>query len=194
MPVSSAQEHRGQSATAAAGPRSRRKSRYDGGGRQWFRFANASRGLAALDEMDLDRRRLIDPQHAIVVEIALLDPAVFDRDFAVERGRDSEIRPPCTCAMTVSGLTTIPVRPPRRRVAHGLRRRCPLQPRRRSQQNFRTRSEPQFRGRPSSAARRPNPPCSRPDRSPRSGAGFCPSIFAAKRDWILSGPSSQVRP
>ena len=53
-------------------------------------LADAAGRLAALDEMDLDRRRLVDAQHAIVVEVALLDAAVLERDLALQRGGEAE--------------------------------------------------------------------------------------------------------
>jgi hypothetical protein len=40
--------------------------------------------------MHFDRRRLIDPQHAIVVEVSLLYAAFVDGNRAVERGRQPE--------------------------------------------------------------------------------------------------------
>ena len=56
-------------------------------------FADAARRLAALDQMDVDRRRLVDPQHAVIVEIALLHAALVNGDLAIERGRRAEDQP-----------------------------------------------------------------------------------------------------
>src|SRR5271165_6998302 len=53
-------------------------------------FAHPARRLGTLDDMDLDRRRLADAQHLIGVEVGLLDPAIFQRDLAIERGGDAE--------------------------------------------------------------------------------------------------------
>jgi hypothetical protein len=40
--------------------------------------------------VDLDRRRLIDAQDLVGVEVGLLDTAVLERDLAMERRRDAE--------------------------------------------------------------------------------------------------------
>ncbi len=40
--------------------------------------------------MDVDGRRLVDAQHAVVVEIALLHAALVDRDLAIERRSQPE--------------------------------------------------------------------------------------------------------
>src|SRR5215472_555511 len=40
--------------------------------------------------MHFDRRGLVDPQHAKVVEVGLLHAAVLERHFAPERAADSE--------------------------------------------------------------------------------------------------------
>jgi hypothetical protein len=40
--------------------------------------------------MDLDRRRFVDAQHLVSVEVGLLDTAVLERDSAVERSRDAK--------------------------------------------------------------------------------------------------------
>src|SRR6202044_1564543 len=53
-------------------------------------LANAARRLAVPDEMDVDRRRLVDAHHSIVVEVALLHPPFGDRDFVIERGGEPE--------------------------------------------------------------------------------------------------------
>src|SRR3546814_8430160 len=50
------------------------------GGRR--RLANPTRVFAALDEMDFDARRLVDPDGAVIVEIALLHAALRHRDVA----------------------------------------------------------------------------------------------------------------
>src|SRR5882757_700282 len=63
------------------------------GRRRCARFADAAWRLAALDEMNLDLGCLIDPQHAVIVEVALLYPTLVDVDFAVERGGQSEHQP-----------------------------------------------------------------------------------------------------
>jgi len=39
----------------------------------------------------------------------LLDPSLVDGDLAVKRGGKPKIRPPCSCATIVSGLTEMPV-------------------------------------------------------------------------------------
>src|ERR1700676_1505606 len=51
------------------------------GRRRCARFADAAWSLAALDEMNLDLGRLIDPQHAVIVEVALSYPTLVDVDF-----------------------------------------------------------------------------------------------------------------
>src|SRR5262249_26801297 len=53
-------------------------------------LAHSARRLGALNDMNLDRRRLIDAQHLVSIEVALLDAAVLQRDLAVERRRDAE--------------------------------------------------------------------------------------------------------
>src|SRR5581483_7665814 len=53
-------------------------------------LAHASRRLRALDEVNLDDWRIVDPQHLVGVKIRLLDTAVLERDLAMERGRYSE--------------------------------------------------------------------------------------------------------
>ena len=54
------------------------------------RLADAAGRFAARDDVHLDHRRLVDPHHAIVVEIGLLNPAILDRDVAIERGGAAE--------------------------------------------------------------------------------------------------------
>src|SRR5262245_48287045 len=46
------------------------------------RLTDASRSLRALDQMNVDRGHLVDAQQLIVIEIALLDAAVLNRDLA----------------------------------------------------------------------------------------------------------------
>ena len=53
-------------------------------------LADAAGRLAALDDVNLDLRRLIDAQHAVVVEIGLLDPPLVDGDLAIERRGEAE--------------------------------------------------------------------------------------------------------
>src|SRR5215475_7407804 len=59
--------------------------RNDGGGPA---LAHTTRRLRALNDMNLDRGCLIDAQHLVIMEIALLDAAVLQRDLAMKRGRD----------------------------------------------------------------------------------------------------------
>src|SRR6202035_3382366 len=54
-------------------------------------FAHAARRLATLNYVDLDGRRLVDAKHLVGVEVSLLDPAVLQRDLAMERRRDAEV-------------------------------------------------------------------------------------------------------
>ena len=53
-------------------------------------LAEAAGRLGALDAIDLDLRRLVHPQIAVVVEVALLDGAVLQGDVAVQRGAQAE--------------------------------------------------------------------------------------------------------
>src|SRR6266851_10386623 len=53
-------------------------------------LAHPARRLEILDDVDLDRRRLIHAQYLVGVEIGLLDTSVFDGDLAIERRRDAE--------------------------------------------------------------------------------------------------------
>src|SRR5277367_1038698 len=48
-------------------------------------FADAAWRFTALDHMHIDGGRLIDAQHAIVVEVGLLHAAILDGDLAVQR-------------------------------------------------------------------------------------------------------------
>ena len=54
------------------------------------RVPRCHRDQRALDHLDIDDRSLIDAQHFIVGEVGLLDPAIFERDFAPQGGRDAE--------------------------------------------------------------------------------------------------------
>src|SRR6266849_1768727 len=57
------------------------------------RFADPPRGLRARDQMDVDRRRLVDPQHTVVVEVVLFHAAVLECDLAPQRRADPEDDP-----------------------------------------------------------------------------------------------------
>jgi len=50
-------------------------------------LADPSRSLAALHDVNLDRRRLAHPQHLVIVEIALHDTTVLQRDLSTESPR-----------------------------------------------------------------------------------------------------------
>ncbi len=56
-------------------------------------LADAAGRLAALDDMNLDLRRLVDAQHAVVVEVGLLHAPLVDGDLAIERGGQAEDQP-----------------------------------------------------------------------------------------------------
>ena len=43
-------------------------------------LADASGRLGAVYDVNLDRRHLVDAQHAVVAEVALLDAAILQRD------------------------------------------------------------------------------------------------------------------
>jgi len=43
-------------------------------------LADAAGRLAALDDMDVDLRSLVDPQHPVIVEIGLQHPALVEGD------------------------------------------------------------------------------------------------------------------
>src|SRR5437773_6698201 len=45
-------------------------------------LAHPSRGVAAFDDVNLDRRRLVHPQHLVIVEIPLLDTTALQRDLS----------------------------------------------------------------------------------------------------------------
>src|SRR5438067_370061 len=53
-------------------------------------LAHPSRRLAAVHDVNLDGRRLVHPEHPVIVEIALLDATVLERDLSVQRCRDAE--------------------------------------------------------------------------------------------------------
>src|SRR3984893_13134149 len=53
-------------------------------------FANAAGRLGAVDDRHVDRRCLIHAQRSVVIEIALLDAAVAQRDLAEQRGGKAE--------------------------------------------------------------------------------------------------------
>src|SRR5258708_38864461 len=61
-----------------------------GRGRSGARFPDSARRLLVSDQMNLDGRSLVDPQHAVIVEIALPYAALVDRDLTIERRRQSE--------------------------------------------------------------------------------------------------------
>src|SRR5262249_43550466 len=54
------------------------------------RLADPAWGLQVLHQHDVDPRRLVDTQHAVVAEVRLFDTAVLDRDLAVKGGRQAE--------------------------------------------------------------------------------------------------------
>src|SRR5690348_5237282 len=54
------------------------------------RLADPAGRLAVSHEVHLHRRRLIDPQHANVMEVRLLDPAILERDLAPQGTADAE--------------------------------------------------------------------------------------------------------
>ena len=53
-------------------------------------LADATGRFGTLHQIHLDRRRLVDAQHAVVVEIALFDAAILEGDFVEERGREAK--------------------------------------------------------------------------------------------------------
>src|SRR6267154_3641279 len=53
-------------------------------------FADSARRLIVPNQMNLDGRSLVDPQHAVIVEIALPHAALVDRDLTIERRRQPE--------------------------------------------------------------------------------------------------------
>jgi hypothetical protein len=48
-------------------------------------FAYPARRLGTLDDVDLDGRRLVHPQHLVSVEVGLLDTAVLEGDLTMKR-------------------------------------------------------------------------------------------------------------
>lgn len=54
------------------------------------RLTYTRRSRVCGNEVNLDRRHLIDPQHGVIVKVRLLNDAVLQRDFAVERGAKTE--------------------------------------------------------------------------------------------------------
>ena len=56
-------------------------------------FDSNDAALGLILEMDFDLRRLVDPQHAIVVEVRLLDAALGDGDLAVKCRGQAEDEP-----------------------------------------------------------------------------------------------------
>src|SRR5690348_387154 len=54
------------------------------------RLADAAGRFAALDEMHVDGRYLVDAQNPVVVEVGLLHAPVLQCDLAVERGSEAE--------------------------------------------------------------------------------------------------------
>src|SRR5258706_11685119 len=59
-------------------------------GRRGSGLAHPSRRLAARHDVDLDRWRLVHPQHLVIVEIALLDAPPLHRDLSTQRRREAE--------------------------------------------------------------------------------------------------------
>jgi hypothetical protein len=49
-------------------------------------LAHSAWRLLAVDDVNVDRRDLIDAQGSIAIEIALFHPAVFQRDLAIKGG------------------------------------------------------------------------------------------------------------
>src|SRR5262245_30265531 len=66
------------------------KWRYAGRSSDHTGLADPARRLPAFHEVDIDLRHLVDAQHAIVVEIRLLNAALVQRDFAIQCGRQTE--------------------------------------------------------------------------------------------------------
>src|SRR2546428_309717 len=59
-------------------------------GRRGSGFAHPSGRLAAFHDVNLDCRRLVHPQHRVIVEIALLDATALQRDLSAERRGEAE--------------------------------------------------------------------------------------------------------
>src|SRR5262245_61247154 len=78
----------GQLADAPAGRGEDRvgQRRHDRGGRG---LADAAGRRAAVDDVHLDLRHLVEAQHAIVAEVGLLDASVLQGDLAEERRRQA---------------------------------------------------------------------------------------------------------
>ena len=53
-------------------------------------LAPAPGRFATLHPIPLDRWRLVDAQHAVVVKVALFDAAILEGDFAEQRGRETK--------------------------------------------------------------------------------------------------------
>src|SRR2546428_2647529 len=70
----------------------RRKDRigHCGSDRRGSGLAHPSRRLDAVHDVNLDCRRLVHPQHQVIVEIALLDTTALQRDLSMERRRNAE--------------------------------------------------------------------------------------------------------
>src|SRR5207249_11763994 len=59
------------------------------GERRHRRLSDSARGCFARSDVDLDDRHFVDPQHGIVVEVALLHAALVDGDGAIKRGAET---------------------------------------------------------------------------------------------------------
>src|SRR5258708_7176148 len=53
-------------------------------------LAHPPRWLGAVHDVNLDRWRLVHPQHPVIVEIALLDTTGLEGDLSIQRRRDPE--------------------------------------------------------------------------------------------------------
>src|SRR5712675_3225051 len=53
-------------------------------------LTHSARRLGVLDDVDFDRRRLIDAQDLVGIEVGLLDTAILETDLAIERRREPE--------------------------------------------------------------------------------------------------------
>src|SRR6516225_4667783 len=56
-------------------------------------LADSARMLTALDHVDVDRRRLVDAQRPVIVEVRLLYAALLDRNLAPKRRGQAEDQP-----------------------------------------------------------------------------------------------------
>src|SRR5215211_951021 len=54
-------------------------------------LTHSARWLRTLDDMHFNSRRLVHTQDLVLIEVGLLDAAVFQRDLPVERRRDAEV-------------------------------------------------------------------------------------------------------